>query len=182
MTKAEFGKFAMALKTYYPKESLFPNNQAIELWYAQLGDLDYRVAEVALNKWVATNKWSPTIADIREGATAISEGEAIDWSEGWEKVQKAIRKYGYYNSADAMASFDDVTRMTVHQMGGFKVLCMSENEVADRANFRMIFERMTERKKNDSQLPEQLKAVINQMRIGMIEEDKGHETIPAIQD
>lgn len=33
MTKKEFAKIAMALKTYYPKESLLPNEQAMELWF-----------------------------------------------------------------------------------------------------------------------------------------------------
>lgn len=66
MTKQEFGKFAMAMKTYYPRESsLLPNNQTMELWFRQLNDLDYITAERALNNWVKVNKWSPTIAEIR---------------------------------------------------------------------------------------------------------------------
>ena len=75
MTKQEFGKFAMAIKTYYPREtSLLPNNQSMELWFRQLQDLDYKTAERALNKWVSKNKWSPTIAEIRK-AVADEEVE-----------------------------------------------------------------------------------------------------------
>lgn len=64
MTEQEFAKFAMGLKTYYPRENLLPNRPAMELWYRQLQDLPYEVAETALNKWVSTNKWSPSIAEI----------------------------------------------------------------------------------------------------------------------
>ena len=88
--------FAMALRTYYPKEQLLPNQQAMELWYRELCDIPYNVAEAALRKWVATNKWSPTIADLREMAATVTEGEMPDWGEGWEQVLKAIKKYGSY--------------------------------------------------------------------------------------
>ena len=65
MNRKEFALFASALRTYYPREKLLPNEQAMELWFNQLQDIPYKVAELTLNKWVATNKWSPSIADIR---------------------------------------------------------------------------------------------------------------------
>lgn len=168
MTKQEFGQFVMALKTYYPRESLLPNNQAIELWYRQLSDIPYNVAEIALNKWVATNKWSPSIADIREMATDVQCGYRPDWGEGWKQVQLAIRKYGSYEPQKAFESMDEITKQCVKQLG-WRNLCMSENETADRANFRMIYERLIERKRQDAQLPEGLKMLINQMQVGLIE-------------
>jgi hypothetical protein len=57
MSEKEFGLFAMALKTYFPKDNLFPNKQAVDLWYRILNDIDYKTAELFLQKWVATNKW-----------------------------------------------------------------------------------------------------------------------------
>ena len=75
MDKREFATFAAALKTYYPRENLLPNPQAMELWYRQLQDIPCQLAEMALNKWVATNKWPPSIAEIREQASAIKNGE-----------------------------------------------------------------------------------------------------------
>lgn len=75
MTREEFGVFSSALKTYYPKETLLPNKAAMELWYRQLQDIPYQIAESALNKWVATNKWSPSIADIRQISSWIINGE-----------------------------------------------------------------------------------------------------------
>lgn len=170
MNKTDFGKFVMALKTYYPKENLLPNNQAVELWFNQLSDLEYEVAELALNKWVSTNKWSPTIADIRETALDVEVGEAPDWGEAWENVLHAIRYYGSWQQEEAMNSLDDVTRQVVRQMG-YRDLCMSENIVADRANFRMMYERAMQRKRQDSQLPQSLKALIENRQIGRIEKE-----------
>ena len=77
MDRKEFGQFAMALKTYFPRESLLPNTQAMELWYRQLEDIDYKHAEGALNRWVRESKWSPTIADIREMADKVEKSEKL---------------------------------------------------------------------------------------------------------
>lgn len=168
MTQQEFAQFVMALKTYYPRETLLPNNQAVELWYRQLCDIDYQTAEIALNKWVATNKWSPSIADIRETALDVKEGEAADWGTSWERVLHAIRYYGSYEQQKALDSLDDITRQCVKQLG-WNNLCMSENITTDRANFRMVYERAVQRRRQDAQIPAQLRQLIGQMQIGMIE-------------
>lgn len=169
MIKKEFATFAMALKTYYPKEGLLPNEQAMELWYKQLQDIDYKVAEAALNKWVATNKWSPTIADIREQAAAISAGDIPDWGDGWEQVLRAIRHYGSYEPQKALDSMDELTRKCVERLG-FRNICMSENISADRANFRMMYETLAERQKKEMQLPAATRMLISSIRDNMIED------------
>ena len=163
MDKKEFSIFAAAMKTYYPREGLLPNSQAAELWFRQLQDIPYPVAEAALNKWVATQKWSPSIAEIRESAAAITAGELPDWGEAWEKAIGAVRRYGFYRQAEAMASLDDLTKRTVQRLG-YNELCMSENLMADRANFRMIYEQLLNRKKMDAQTPVQLSLLIEKLR------------------
>lgn len=171
MDKREFATFAAALKTYYQKENLLPNSQAMELWYRQLQDIPYIVAEAALQKWVATHKWSPSIAEIREMAMTVTAGEKLLWSDGWEQVQTAIRKYGSYNIPAAMEYFDDVTRQTVKRLG-FRELCMSENPMQDRANFRDIFNMIAERKEKAQQLPASLTELIGEIQRKGIEHDE----------
>ena len=162
MDKKEFAMFSMALKTYYPREQLLPNQQAMDLWYKQLQDIPFDVAELALNKWVAQNKWSPSIADIREQATSIKVGNIPDWSEAWEDVMYAIHRYGSYGAVEAMESFNDLTRQVVKRLG-FTNLCMSENIAVERANFRTIYENLAQRKLKDAQLPDKLVALIDKV-------------------
>lgn len=64
VNKKEFATLAMALQTYFPREQLLPNTQAMELWYRHLKNIPLPIAEMALQKWVATNKWSPSISEI----------------------------------------------------------------------------------------------------------------------
>ena len=103
MNKQEFSLFAMALKTYYPREALLPNNQAMELWFRELCDIPYNVAEMALRKWVATNKWSPSIADIREMTSGIVNGEQLTWGEAWEKTLEAMKAHYGTEGKDVIA-------------------------------------------------------------------------------
>lgn len=171
MNKQEFAVFAMALKTYYPRENILPNDKAMELWFLQLQDIPFKIAEAGLNKWVSINKWSPSIADIREMVTGIVNGDVPDWSEAWEEVQKSIAKYGSYRADEAVENMSDLTRQATKRIG-FVNLCMSENQSADRANFRMIYEQLAERKKKDDQIPEPLKMLMAQMKNMSLLEEK----------
>lgn len=170
MNKIEFGHFVMALRTFYPKENILPNKQAVELWHRELQDIPYTVAEAGLRRWVSTNKWSPSIADIRSMATEVQHGSMPDWGEGWEQVLTAIRKYGMYNVPDAMESFDPITKKCVERLG-FKNICMSENVATDRANFRMLYEQIVQRKQKEQQIALPLRQLI----MGIQQKGEQHE-------
>ena len=170
MNKKEFAIFASALKTYYPKEKILPNEQAMELWFNQLQDIPYKVAELTLNKWVATNKWSPSIADIREQASGIIQGEGKDWGEAWQEVLRCISKYGFYREEEALNNMDKLTRKVVRRLG-FKNICLSEDIQVDRANFRMIYEQEQSKEKQAAQLPPKIKELMASMPVMLGEEE-----------
>lgn len=163
MTKNEFAIIADAIRTYYPKENILPNAQAMELWFMELQDIPFDVAQTSIRQWVSINKWSPTIADIREMASTVSIGAIPEWGEGWEQVLKAIRQFGMYRVGEAMDSFDSITRQCVERLG-FRDICLSENINADRANFRMMYESLQERKKKEAQTPAAVMALIESIR------------------
>lgn len=163
MDKKEFAHLAMALRTYYPKEAILPNEQAMKLWYQELQDIPYEVASVVLRKWASTQKWSPSIAEFREMATHVTSGEPMTWSESWEKVLTAIRRFGMYNVKDALDSLDPLTRKCVESLG-FRSLCVSENPMQDRANYRMVFETMSKREQANQQLALPLQEAIKQIQ------------------
>lgn len=163
MDKKEFGVLAAAIRTYYPKEQILPNQQALELWYRELQDIPFPVAEATLRQWVATSKWSPTIADIREGAATVQHGSMKDWGEAWEEVLAAVRKYGLYNQGKALDSLEPLTR-TAAERTGFRNICLSENIGMERANFRMIYESLTEREKTTQQIALPLQEIVKQIQ------------------
>ena len=163
MTKEEFAVIAKAIKTLFPKESVFPNNESLTIWYSLLKDIDYQTATASVQKYALTNKFPPTVADIRELAVGIEHGTDDRWSKGFESAAKAIRKYGMYREREALDSLDDVTAEVVRRLG-YKELCVSENQMADRGNFRMVYEQLAKDKADNDRLPDALKLTIKAIR------------------
>ena len=160
MTREEFAKITMAIKSCYQKETnLFANEQIVKIWYEHLKDLDYMTLQVALSAWIDTNKWSPSIADLREMCTKICDGTPSDWSEAWEKVMYAITVYGRNNKQGAMDYFDVVTRTAVCRIGWF-TLCTSEDISIERAKFRQIFQIVKKEHIENQQLHPGIRKVI----------------------
>ena len=151
MNRQEFAQLTMALKTYYPKENIIPNDKALELWFREISDIPYEVAELALRKWVSNNQWAPTIADMRRLSREIVFGEIPDWGQAWNIVLMAIRNFGSYRASEAMDTFDEITYEVVKRIG-FRHLCMSENIVADRAHFMKLYEQLAERKQKEDNM------------------------------
>ena len=164
MTKKEFAMLAMILQEVYAKENFLQTNVSKDLWFEMLQDIPFPVAQASIKKWILTNKWSPTIAEIREIAGSLMLGDSPDWGEAWKEVQLAIRRYGSYRIGEAIESLSPLTRETVERIG-FRNLCMSENETADRANFRMIYEQLAKRKQTDALMPVNLKQLISEIRV-----------------
>ena len=164
MEKNEFAAFAAALRTYYPRENILPNNEAMQLWYRELKDIPFQVAEASLRKWVSTNKWSPSIAEIRATASNIKYGEIPDWGDGWNQVLKAIKRYGMYNIQGALDSLDPLPRQCVERLG-FREICLSENIGNESARFRMLYEQLAQRQKTEQQIALPLQKIINQLQL-----------------
>lgn len=152
MNKQEFANIAVAIKAAYPNSNAIPDSAAMNLWYRMLQDLDYKLVENAVLEHISTNKFPPSIADIREKSSERLSPDVSDWGTAWGQVMTAIRKYGYYQETEALASMDELTRKVVQRFG-YQNLCMSDNIVADRAHFSKVYEGMLKEYKNSKQLP-----------------------------
>lgn len=103
MTAKEFGILANAIKTYFPRDNVLPSDNAMRLWYSGLKDIPYQLACNALIKYVSTNKFAPTIADIREQVAdlkAQNEGDELNETAAWALVLKAMRRSAYYSEEE----------------------------------------------------------------------------------
>lgn len=159
MNRDEFKVLAKGMKAVYSQPTFLPDADAFNVWYSLLKDIDYKVANAAVQKYMLTNKFPPTIADIRTLAAEVRTGDKPLWSDGWEEVLRAISKYGSYRETEALQSMAEITRTAVKRLG-FRNLCMSENIMADRANFRMIFQELADREHTAKQIPVTLSNLI----------------------
>ena len=164
MNKQEFSLFASALRTYYPKENILPNEHAMSLWYKSLEDIEYSTACAVLGKWVMLNKWSPSIAEIREQCVSANEPERKDWSEGWADVLLAVRKYGWAREKEALASLDPLTSETCRRIGWMNI-CSSENISIERASFRTIYSTIETRRHEEAVLSPAVKTMLSGIKL-----------------
>lgn len=163
MTKEEFTILCKGMKAVYTQSTFLPDADAFTIWYRLLEDLDYTIAQAAIQKYILTNKFPPTIADIRENAALVQTGDKKTWSDGWEEVMKAIRHFGSYREEEALESMSEITRKAVKKLG-FRNICLSENITADRANFRTIYEQMAENEYTAKQIPLNLSKLIESIQ------------------
>lgn len=162
MNKKEFAIFAMALKTYFPRDNLLPTEEAMELWYRELQDIPADVATAMLRKWVDTQKWPPTIAEVRAMCAELTAGKVLEWSDAWQEVQKAIGKFGYIDEEGALDSMSPLTVAAVEKIG-WRAICLSENPDTIRAQFRQVFQICANRELEDRQLTPELKEMIRNL-------------------
>lgn len=168
---------AATLKAQYPKEKLFPDKQSVAVWYELLKDIPYNVAKACIAQWASVNKWSPAISDIREYAVKAVQGDAQEWGQAWEKALKIARSY---HPADPgrtereLAELDDLTRQTIKEID-LRAIAYAEDQTANRANFRKIYESYANRKQNEIQTPAFVHKMIDAVSNVMIGVDDGQE-------
>lgn len=126
MTVQEFGKLADAIKTYFPRDNILPTNTSMELWYDMLKDLDYRAAYTGLRAHVASSRFAPTIADIREKSLQVNQPRELNETEAWSLVSKAIRNSSY-NSVEEFAKLPQLVQKAVGQPSQLRIWAIDEN-------------------------------------------------------
>lgn len=163
MTKKEFLIIVRGMKTVYTQANFLPDADSVEIWFKYLEDMDYRALELAVHIWVLQNKFPPTISELRQTAADLTLAKEADWSEAWENVIRAVKLFGSYRETEALESLDEITRQCTERIG-FKNICMSENIGVERANFRMIYEQLMNRRNYEAKLPDAMRMQIAEIR------------------
>jgi Loader and inhibitor of phage G40P. len=133
------------------------------LWTKMLADVDFEVGQAAIEKHLVESVYPPTIADIRARIADITVIREKTGIEAWGEVKNAIRRYGTYREEDAMKSMGGVTQKVVEAIG-FRTLCLSENEMADRAHFLKVYDVMANRERQDALLPDSTRAIMQRLQ------------------
>lgn len=160
MTFKEFGQLADAIKTYFPKDNMLPTDTAMELWYDMLKDMDYKSAYIGLKNHVATSRFPPTIADIRNG-TVISQPNELNEAEAWSLVSKAIRNSGY-NSVEEFAKLPPLVQKAVGLPGQLRTWALDENfnEQLASNNFMKCYRNELTKQREFQKMPKEVQNMI----------------------
>lgn len=168
MTNDEFKIIVKGLKSAYPSPNFLPDDYSVQLWYKMLGDLDYKTVQAAVYKYICSNKFPPTIADMRDKCLALQISEPNDWLSAWSLVLKCIDRFGIYQGDRALKRIgqnDPIAKSVVERMG-WRNLCMTETPSIERASFRQCYETIQKREIENAKLPSALREKIQKMANG----------------
>ncbi len=166
MTVDEFARLADAIKTYFPRDNMLPTDTAMELWYDMLKDMDYQSAYIGLRNHVATSKFAPTIADIRNG-TVISQPQELNEMEAWSLVSKAIRNSGY-NSVEEFTKLPPLVQKAVGLPSQLRTWALDENynEEVVSSNFIKCYRNELTRQMELLKIPRNVRNLIEKANSG----------------
>lgn len=119
----------------YPQFELSPGR--IDLYKKMLSDLDVEALAAAVKQHIATSKFPPTIAELRQGAATVSGPALPSYADAWEEVLGEVRRVGYLGAP----SFSHPLIAKAVAVMGWRDLCASDvSETATwRAQFRDIY-------------------------------------------
>ena len=102
MTREQFKVLVKAMKAVYTNPGFIPDQDAFDVWYSMLKDLDYAIASRAVQMHLQTEESPPTVAGIRKQSVKLKADETDDLNEtaAWSLVLKAIRRSTYYSEEE----------------------------------------------------------------------------------
>lgn len=142
------------LKAVAPLQLAFKGNlddARMRLYVEMLSDIPPQILETAVKKLIMTNKFLPSIAEIRETAYGIkgtiSGTAAPDESEAWGEVVKAVRSVGYCGKP----KFSHETITTAVNNIGWQDICMTTYDGMNtlRSQFRRAYQLAAQRQKDN---------------------------------
>jgi len=154
MTNKEISALLALATANFPHISEKDMKPTALLWKEMLSDIPFEVAKAALIKVLATAKYWPTVAEIREAATSLTNPDILPAPEAWAQVMKAIR---YNWSVDKL---DPIVRKAIEGFGGLDGIGYCENIDVVRGQFMKAYEQYASREKEMVVLPSSVRELV----------------------
>lgn len=123
----------------YPAQPFSPAN--VQAYCRHLADLPVPVLQAAVQRVIATSRFFPTIAEIRDAAAKLVD-TAPDADQAWAIVTRQVQLVGRTGKPDLQ---HERVYQAVQAIGGWHDLCASETAAADRVAFAKAYEAATRR-------------------------------------
>jgi hypothetical protein len=125
----------------------------VDAYAALLADLDYARCNAAVRVLLQSKNWIPAVADIRKVVLELERGPVRPSGEAWGEVLKAIGRYGAWRTPGVDFQFSDPEVARCVNALGWKVLCLSEDQTADRARFIELYGVVATQERREQQVP-----------------------------
>ena len=156
----DFRTLVRALQAAYTRESFIPNEYTFNLWYTTLQDIPYPSLNKACQNYIMTNKFPPTIADIRQLAYDMSAQPEELSSQAWNQLLRALREAYAPNSEQVWEQLPEITKNIVGGYATFRAWGnteLSALESVQRPMFLKRYEEMQYRVRREAAIPEPIR-------------------------
>jgi len=185
LTKADAAKLVAIVVTAYPNYDKFRDEAAVtatvSLWASMFQSDDGRIVALALNKHIATNKWPPSVAEIRELMLELVRPDLIEPDRAWLAVSDLLYTTGENNHGDLHLQLPPLAARAVEAIGYYNLYEMHRScyrggkPGMDRVAFMDIYKPMYEREKQRAMTPEGLTSQIDAVAAAI--PDKGQRLL-----
>lgn len=166
MTKADAARLVTIVATAYPNFDKFKDDQAVidttELWAMMFESDPGAVVGMALRKHIATSKWPPSVAELRELMLEIQHPELISPDKAWLAVSDLLYTQGEHNHGDLHSQLPPLVARAVESIGWgnlwemHRSYCRGGKPGMDRVAFMQQYTPMYEREKQRAMTPAML--------------------------
>lgn len=158
VTENETARILAIIAAAYPRFQVDSEGLTLNVWYEMLGDIDYKVAQLAVQKLILESPYPPAIADVRKRAVEVitPAEDRIDAATAWGEVQRAISIYGYYRPEEALKTMRPRTAQVVKYLN-WEEICTCEDLGVIRGQFIKMYDQIAEREEKELLLPAKLK-------------------------
>ena len=175
MTKADAAKLVAVVVTAYPNYDKFKSAEAVQatvnLWAMMFESDDGALVALAVKKHIATNKWPPSVAEIREIMLDMVAPDLIPPDVAWQAVADLMKELGEFASDETLArELPPMTMQAVHTLDWYTLKKMhraayvNEKPGMDRVAFMQVYTPMYERAKMRAMTPENITHLIDDKR------------------
>jgi len=151
MTRDEVARCLAYIAAAVPTVTIAP--ETVRVWADLLADIPAEVGYAAVRRVLATQEgaWLPAVGAIRRAALALSTPPVPTAEQAWGQVTAAVRDWGYYAPAEALAALDPPVR-AVAQALGWDAICQGDPDVV-RGQFTRLYAAAVAREAEAAALP-----------------------------
>jgi len=135
------------LKDAYPRQAIEP--ATLKVYAEMLSDISPEELLRVVKRIIATSKWFPTIAEIREEMTNEIFGDRPPPELAWDEVMREAARVGTYKAP--VFSCDEIHR-AVRAIGGWNYVCLTETNGYDIKRFAEAYRAALEQTQWHAQL------------------------------
>lgn len=151
----------------YPGRFTVTENTAL-VWQRLLADIPDDALLAAVMDRTVNGTFPPSVAELRNACFSMVEPEQLTAGEAWTLVTQAISKYGSYDPGPqhAKAALPPIVWRAIEALNGWRYLCLSEDTMADRAQFFRVYDALATRDRETRRMLPEVREVRMQIQAG----------------